>query len=65
MMTEQDNAEGKWGFLDAIYMTIITLTTVGYSDMGVSNDGRVFTLFLIIGGLGVFTYSVCRACIRI
>ena len=61
MMTEQDNAEGKWGFLDAIYMTIITLTTVGYSDMGVSDDGRVFTLFLIIGGLGVFTYSVSVA----
>lgn len=61
MMIEQDNPEGKWEILDAIYMTVITLTTVGYSDMGMSSHGRVFTLFLIIGGLGVFTYSVSVA----
>ncbi len=61
MIIEKDNPERNWGFLDGIYMTIITLTTVGYGDMGMSDDGRTFTLFLLIGGVGVFTYSVSVA----
>ena len=61
LMLEQDNPQGKWQLLDAIYMTVITLTTVGYSDMEVSNAGRIFTVFLLIGGFGVFTYSVTIA----
>lgn len=61
LFLERDNPEGEWQFLDAIYMTVITLTTVGYSNMGMSDAGRVFTLFLLIGGFGVFTYSVTVA----
>ena len=48
-----------WSFSDAIYMTIITLSTVGYKDVEVlSNAGRVFTSFLIVGGVGVMFYIV-------
>ena len=61
LLLEQDNPQGKWTLLDAIYMTVITLTTVGYSNLGMSDDGRIFTLFLLIGGFGVFTYSVTIA----
>jgi voltage-gated potassium channel len=47
----------KWEFLDAIYMTIITLTTVGYSEVhDVSQTGRIFTIFLIFSGAGFCLY---------
>ena len=58
LILEKDN---QWRLLDAIYMTVITLTTVGYSNMGMSDAGRIFTMFLLIGGFGVFTYSVTIA----
>ena len=61
LFLERDNPEGEWQLLDAVYMTVITLTTVGYGNMGMSDAGRVFTLFLLIGGFGVFTYSVTIA----
>jgi len=48
-----------WSFSDAIYMAIITLSTVGYKEVEVlSNAGRVFTSFLIVGGVGVMFYIV-------
>ncbi|MDD9974384.1 MAG: NAD-binding protein [Candidatus Poribacteria bacterium] len=61
LLLERDNPEGEWKLLDAVYMTVITLTTVGYGNMGMSDAGRVFTLFLLIGGFGVFTYCVTIA----
>jgi voltage-gated potassium channel len=45
--------------LDAIYMTIITLTTVGYGeivDMSNNPAGRVFTIVLLVVGAGAFVY---------
>ena len=47
----------RWGFLDALYMTVITITTVGYREVGaVSLEGRVFTIFLIFSGVGIIAY---------
>lgn len=44
---------------EAFYMTIITLSTVGYTEVRpLSELGRIFASFLIIGNLGVFAYSV-------
>lgn len=46
-----------WGLLDAAYMTVITMTTVGYGevhDMGYT--GRVFTIFLVAMGAVSFLY---------
>ena len=46
-------------FLDAFFMTIITLATIGYSEVKpLSDAGKVFTIFLIITNLGVFTYAI-------
>ena len=61
LLLENDNPIRRWRVLDAIYMTVITLTTVGYDNMEMSDAGRIFTLFLLIGGFGVFTYSVTIA----
>ncbi|SMC51866.1 voltage-gated potassium channel [Desulfocicer vacuolatum DSM 3385] len=47
----------KWSFIDAAYMTAITLSTVGFSEVnGISTAGRVFTIFLIFAGVGYFLY---------
>jgi voltage-gated potassium channel len=48
-----------WAFDDAIYMTIITLATVGYGEVHqVSDTGRIFTIILIVLGVGYFMYVV-------
>ncbi len=45
--------------LDALYMTIITMSTVGYETIGtLSQGGKVFVMFLIIFTLGTFFYAV-------
>jgi voltage-gated potassium channel len=44
-----------WAFDDALYMTIITLATVGYGEVHqISDTGRLFTMILIVGGVGYF-----------
>ncbi|MEW6418518.1 MAG: potassium channel protein [Nitrospirota bacterium] len=46
-----------WSFLDSIYMTVITLTTVGYKEIkDLSSTGRLFTITLIISGVGTVLY---------
>ena len=48
-----------WSFLDALYMTIITFTTVGYGEVRpLSDAGRIFTTFLMIGGVGAMLYAL-------
>ncbi len=47
-----------WGFVDALYMTIITLTTTGYHEVhSLSFAGRIFTIILLIVGFDVVAYS--------
>ena len=46
-------------FLDALYMTVITVSTVGFREVtDLSLKGRVFTIFLIIFGVGVLFYTL-------
>ena len=61
LVLERDNPIHGWQLLDAIYMTVITLTTAGHEDLEMSDSGRIFTILLLIGGFGVFTYSVTIA----
>ncbi|MEJ2155034.1 MAG: potassium channel protein [Desulfobacteraceae bacterium] len=47
----------KWSFMDAFYMTVITVATVGYGEVNaVSPEGRIFTVILIFMGVGFFLY---------
>ncbi len=48
-----------WRLIDALYMTIITLTTVGYSEVyPLSDAGHLYTIVLIITGVGFFLYVI-------
>jgi voltage-gated potassium channel len=40
-----------WGFFDALYMAVITLTTTGYSEVHPLNTGgRIFTIIVLTSG---------------
>lgn len=46
-----------WEPFDALYMTVTTLTTVGYGEIHqLSNAGRAFTIVLILSGVGILLY---------
>lgn len=44
-----------WGPMDGLYMTVITIATVGYGEVHeISQSGQVFTVILILLGVGFF-----------
>jgi len=48
-----------FSLLDALYMTIITLATVGYGEVHpLGPDGRIFTIVLILMGAGFVAYNL-------
>jgi voltage-gated potassium channel len=48
----------RWGWLDALYMTVITITTVGFQEVhAMSGAGRVFTMVLAMGGVFTAFYA--------
>lgn len=48
-----------YAFLDALYMTINTIGTVGFREISpLSDAGKIFTIFLIIAGIGTFAYAI-------
>ena len=51
-----------WSLFDALYMTVITLATVGYGETHpLSQLGRVFTIMLIALGVGAVAYGLTAA----
>lgn len=48
-----------YSLLDAFYMTVITVATVGFEEVHkLDNAGKLFTAFLIITSFGTFAYAV-------
>ncbi len=46
-------------FIEAVYMSVITIATVGYGEVQPLTDaGRIFTIFLILTNLGLFAYAI-------
>lgn len=60
--------EKNWSVLDALYMTVITITTIGFGEIhGLSPAGRIFTIILIFAGLGlaaVFVAQVAKVIVQ-
>lgn len=50
--------EDRYTLFDALYMAVITLTTVGYEEVHpLSDAGRTFVMVYLVLGLGVFLFS--------
>jgi voltage-gated potassium channel len=48
-----------YSFLDAMYMTVITITTVGYAEIHeLGPEGRIFMMLLILAGFGTIAFAV-------
>ncbi len=48
-----------WNYLDSIYFSIISLTTVGYGDFHPTHSiTKFFTMFYILFGVGLMLYIV-------
>lgn len=50
-----------WSFLDCLYMTVITIFTVGFKEVKVlSPQGQIFTIFVILGGVGTAIFAFTK-----
>ncbi|HSB82612.1 MAG TPA: potassium channel family protein, partial [Candidatus Methylomirabilis sp.] len=48
-----------WSFMDSLYMTAITLSTVGFQEVHpLSTSGRLVAIALILGGTGSLAYGL-------
>jgi voltage-gated potassium channel len=51
----------QYSFVDTLYMTVITITTIGFQeviDLSGNPGGRIFTIFIAISGIGIMAYIV-------
>ena len=50
---------GNWSFIDSLFMTVITVTTIGFKEVRPLSDiGKLFTIFLSIAGVGAAAYTL-------
>ncbi len=49
-----------WSPWQSLFFTLVTLTTVGYGDYGLSEQGERFTAILMIGGIASVSYAASQ-----
>ncbi len=48
-----------WPFIDALYMTVITVSTVGFREIHpLSRAGEIYTIFVVLLGVGTAAYAL-------
>lgn len=48
-----------WSFLESLYMTVITIATIGFKEVhNLSPRGMLFTIFIAIVGVGTAAYAL-------
>ena len=48
--------------LDSVYLTIITISTVGYGDITAQTDaGKILEMFIILAGVGTFIFVIAQS----
>lgn len=48
-----------WTFIDALYMTVTVLTTIGFREVrDLDTEGRVYTIFVALSGVGTVFYAL-------
>lgn len=49
----------KFNWIDSLYFSVVTLTTIGYGDLVPKTDaGKLFTVFYVVIGIGIFAAVV-------
>jgi len=52
----------KWAYLDSLYFTVVTVTTIGYGDLvPQTNIGKIFTMFFAFLGIAMVFYFFSTA----
>ncbi|ETN96916.1 voltage-gated potassium channel [Zhouia amylolytica] len=50
---------GEYNWIDAVYMTVITVTTVGFSEVRpLDGEAKIFTIILIISSVFIFAFAI-------
>ncbi|PIZ55251.1 hypothetical protein COY28_02035, partial [Candidatus Woesearchaeota archaeon CG_4_10_14_0_2_um_filter_57_5] len=48
-----------WSLIDALWMTVMTITTVGYAEVHPLNTvGRIFAMFVMLLGVGIVFWAL-------
>jgi hypothetical protein len=48
-----------WSFIDSLYFSTVTLTTIGYGDLTPSHDvSKLFTIFFVLSGVAIMLYTL-------
>ncbi len=43
-----------WSYIDSLYFSVVTLTTIGFGDFAPKTDlGKLFTIMYIVAGIGM------------
>lgn len=65
MASESASSGGGWSFIDAVYFTFITLSTIGFGDIVPSGPVWATLLLIVPSSLGVGLYALCFESIQV